>query len=152
MVQLSVLHSHEEWCWNEEMVDTLDGWESKNLEIMGTRNCAQRQVNLELFRANQIRMARKRFAENGGESVEYVVLHHIWRYMGKVLKQKRTRPTDQIMTNILMHVNPEWREQRSATALVLDPRIEAIWREGGLEWYTQTGTTCRRNGGSSRWW
>ena len=31
------LHSCESWSWNKEMVDTLHGWESRNLDVMSTR-------------------------------------------------------------------------------------------------------------------
>ena len=51
------------------MVDMLHGWESRNLDLMSSRR-AQTGMNLEWFRTNQIRRARQRFIEGGGENVE----------------------------------------------------------------------------------
>ena len=40
-----------------------------------------------------------------------LMLQRIWKYMRQVLEPKRTRSTDDVMRNILMRVNPEWKEQ-----------------------------------------
>ena len=50
------------------MVDSLRG-ESGNLT--SSRKWIKRGLSLEWFRASQIRMARKRFAEGGGECSEW---------------------------------------------------------------------------------
>ena len=41
---------------------------------------------------------------------------------GKFLDKKRNKETDRMMKNILKHANPEWREQRSTCAKILDPK------------------------------
>ena len=66
VVQSCILHSCESWSWNKEMVDTLHGWESRNLDLMSSRRWAQTGLSLEWFWANQIRKARRRFADGGG--------------------------------------------------------------------------------------
>ena len=33
VVQACILHSCESWSWTKELADTIDGWESRNLEI-----------------------------------------------------------------------------------------------------------------------
>ena len=76
----------------------------------------KRGLNWEWFRANQIRTARKRFAETGGENVEWLMLQHIWRYKEKIFDKDKTKQTDQMMRSILMHANPMWSEQRSTNA------------------------------------
>ena len=78
VVQPCVLHSCEGWSWNKEMVDSSHGWESRNLDLMSSRKWIKRGLSLEWFRATQIRMARKRFAEGCGESVEWLMLQRIW--------------------------------------------------------------------------
>ena len=78
VVQSCILHSCESWSWNKEMVDTLHGWESRNLDLMSSRRWAQTGLSLEWFRAYQIRKARKRFADRGEENIEYLVLQRIW--------------------------------------------------------------------------
>ena len=101
------------------MVDALHGWESRNLDLMSSRKWSEKSLNLEWFRANQIRKARKRFAERGGENIEYLVLHRIWSDKKKIF-DKRNKQTDQTMRNILTHANPECGEQRSTSARALD--------------------------------
>ena len=49
----------ESLSWNKEMVDTLHGWESRNLDLMSSRRWAQTGLSLECFWANQIRKAKK---------------------------------------------------------------------------------------------
>ena len=61
VVQPCILHSCEGWNWNKEMVDSLDGWESRNLDLMRSRKWIKRGLSLEWFRASQVRMARKSF-------------------------------------------------------------------------------------------
>ena len=90
VVQSCILHSCESWTWNKEMVDTLHGWESRNLDLMSSKRWAQTGLSLERFRANQIRKARQRFAEGGGENIEYLVLHKIWIYKEKILTRRGT--------------------------------------------------------------
>ena len=41
VVQSCILHSCESWSWNKEMVDTLHGWASRNLDLMSSRRWAQ---------------------------------------------------------------------------------------------------------------
>ena len=103
------------------MVDTLHGWESRNLDLMISRRWAQTGLSLECFRANQIRKARQRFAEGGGANIEHLALQRIWNYKENVFDKKRNKMTDRMMRNILTHANLEWREQRSICASILDP-------------------------------
>ena len=95
------------------MVDMLHGWECRNLDLMSSRRWAQTGMNLEWFRANQIRTARQRFIEGSAADLEL---------QGKFLDKKRNKETDRMMVNILKHANPEWREQRSTCAKILDPK------------------------------
>ena len=71
VVEACILHSGEGWRWTKELVDTLlHAWESRNLEVVATRNRKDEGISLELFQAYQICMARMRFAKNGGEEIE----------------------------------------------------------------------------------
>ena len=97
------------------MVDALRGWESRNLDLMSSRKWIDRGLSLEWIRTNQIRKARKRFAERGGESIECFVLQKVWGYEGKIFDRKRIKQTDQMMRSTLM--------QRSTGARVLDLKI-----------------------------
>ena len=106
VVQSSILHTCESWCCNKEMVDTLHGWESRNLDLMSSGRWTQNG-------ADQIRKARGRFAEGGVENLQYLVLQRIWSYKVKIFDKKRNKMTDKMMRNILTHANPEEREQRS---------------------------------------
>ena len=83
------------------MVDTLHGWERRHLDLMSTRKGVGRCLSLETFRTNQIRMARKRFAERG-EHVECLMLQRIWRSKEKFDK-KRTKHTE---SNDEKHLDP----------------------------------------------
>ena len=74
----------------KKMVDMLHGWESRNLDLMSSRR-AQRGMNLEWFRTNQIRRARQRLIEGGGENVESLVRQRIWNYKEKFLTRRETR-------------------------------------------------------------
>ena len=89
------------------MVDTLHGWESRNLDLMSSRRWAQMGLSLEWFRANQIRKARQRFAEGGRENIEYLVLQRIWSYEVKIFDKKRNKMTDKMTRNMLTRANPE---------------------------------------------
>ena len=102
------------------MEDTLHGWESRNLDLMSSGRWARTGLSLEWFRVNQIRQARQRFADGGGENIEYLVLERVWSYKEKIFDKKRNKMTDKMMRNILTHANPEWREQRSICARILD--------------------------------
>ena len=64
----------------------------------------------------------KRFAERGGENIEYVVLQRNWGYKEKISDKKRIKQTDQMMRSILMHAYPECSEQRSTSARASDPK------------------------------
>ena len=65
----------------------------------------------------------KRFVEGGGENIENLMLQRIWSFdKEKIFDKKRNNKTDRMMRNILTHANPEWREQRSTCARVLDPK------------------------------
>ena len=46
VVQSCILHSFESWSWNKELVDTLHGWESRNLDLMRSRRWAQSGLRL----------------------------------------------------------------------------------------------------------
>ena len=111
------------------------------------------KVNLELLRANQIRMATKRFAENGRENVEDLMPQRIWRFMRQLLEPKRTRSTDNLMKNILMHAIPECREQRTETALILDMknRSRTKRRRAGAV-YTNWDSLMTKWKDFNRWW
>ena len=122
VVHSCIVHSCESWSWNKKMVDTLHGWESRNLDLISSRRWAQTGLSLEWFRANQIRKASRRFADGGGEIIEYLVLQRIWSYKEKIFDKKRNKISDNMMRNILTHANPEWREQRSICARILDPK------------------------------
>ena len=89
------------------MVDVLHGRESRNLDLTSSRRWVQQEMSLEWFRAKQIRKARQRFAEGGGENIEYLVLQRIWSYKDKIFDKKRNKMTDKLMRNILTHANPE---------------------------------------------
>ena len=104
------------------MVDTLHGWESRNLDLMSSRRWDQTGLSLEWFWASQIRKASRRFADGGGENIEYLVLQRIWSYKETIFDKKRNKMTDKMMRNILTHANPEWREQRSICARILHPK------------------------------
>ena len=56
---------------------TVYGWDSRSLEVIGCRNWRNKLVSSELLRAVQIRMARKRFALNGGQDLEYLLLQRV---------------------------------------------------------------------------
>ena len=122
VVQSCTLHSCESWSWNKEIVDTLHGWESRNLDLMSSRRWARKGLSLEWFRANQIREARRRFAEGGGENIEQLVLQRIWSYKENIFDLERNKVSDKMMRSILTHANPEWREQRLICARILDPQ------------------------------
>ena len=78
VVQPCTLHSCTGWSWNKEMVGSFHGWERRNLDLMSSRKWIKRGLSSEWFRTNHIRMARKRFAEGGSESVEWLMLQQIW--------------------------------------------------------------------------
>ena len=77
VVQACMLHSGEGWTWTKELIDTFPGWESQNLEILGARNWKSKGISSKLFRTSQIRMARKRFAKDGGEGIQYLLVLRI---------------------------------------------------------------------------
>ena len=56
--------------------------------IMSSRKWIKRGLSLEWFRADQIRMARKRFAEGGGECIEWLTQHRIWSYNEKIFDKE----------------------------------------------------------------
>ena len=118
VVQSCILHSCESWSWNMEMVDTLHGWETRNLDLMSSRRWAQKGLSLEWFRANQIRQARKRFADRGEENIEFLVLQRIWSYKEKIFNKNRNKISDKMMRHTLTHAN----EQRSICARILVPK------------------------------
>ena len=121
VAQSCILHSCESWSWNKEVEDTLHAGESRKLDL-SLRRWAETGLSLEWFWANQIRKARKRFAEGGEENIEYLVLQRIWSYKEKTFDKKRNKMTDKMMRSILTHANPEWREQRSICARIVDPQ------------------------------
>ena len=135
------------------MVDTLHGWESRNLDLMSSRRWAQTGLSLEWFRANQIRKARRRFVEGGGEHIEYLVLQQIWSYKEKIFDKKRNKKTDRMMRNILTHANLELREQRSICARILDPKTQDRMkrRRAGVVHTTWDNLMMKWNG-TQTWW
>ena len=135
------------------MVDTLHGWERRNLDLMSSRRWAQTGLSLEWFRANQITKARQRFAKGGGEDIEYLVLQRIWSYKEKIFDKKMNKMTDKMMRNILTHAKLEWREQRSTSARVLDPKNQDRMRRrrSGVV-HTNWDNLMVKWSGSQRWW
>ena len=80
---------------------------------MCSRKRIKRGLSLDWFRVNQIRMARKRFTEGDGESIAWLMLQRIWcNREREYLTKERTKQTDQMVRDILRHVNPLWRDQR----------------------------------------
>ena len=79
-------------------------WESRKLEIKATPNWVKRKVKLKLF-------VPIRFGRLGNDSrrMEANVLTMMLQRR-QDLEPKRTRSTDDLMRNILMHANPEWKE------------------------------------------
>ena len=139
VVQSCILHSCESWSWNKEMVDTLHGWESRNLDLMSSRRWAQKGLSLEWFRANQIRQARKRFADRGGENIEFLVLQRIWSYKDKIFDKKRNKISDQ---NDEKHSDACESCMEGTSRSVpefLIPKIKTRCREEELEFFTQIG-------------
>ena len=108
VVQPCILHSCEGWSWNKQVVDALRGWESRDLDLTSSRKWIKRGLSLEWFRANEIRMARKRFAERGGDCIEWLMPQRIWWCKETIFDKKRTKQTDQMMRGILMHANKSW--------------------------------------------
>ena len=92
------------------MVDTLHGWEGRNLDFVSSRRWALTGLSLEWFRATQTRKARKRFADGGVVNIEYFVLQRILSYKEKIFDMKRNEMSDKMMRNILPHANPEWTQ------------------------------------------
>ena len=64
VVQPWILHSCEGWSWNKEMVDSLHGWESRNLDRNGSK-----EAELGIVSSESNQDARKKFAERGGECI-----------------------------------------------------------------------------------
>ena len=107
---------------------------------MNSRKWISRGLSFEWCRANQIRTARKRFAERGEGRIEWLMSQRIWGYKEKIFGRTRNKQTDQMMRNVLMHANPECSEQRSTTAEVPDPKISKQDVEEKLEWCIRVGT------------
>ena len=61
--------------------------------------------------------------------------------------------TDKMMRNILTHVNPEWKEQRSICARILDPKNQDRMkrRRAGVV-HTNWDNLMMKWSGSQRWW
>ena len=85
------------------MVDTLHGWESRNLDLMSARRWAQTGLSLEWYWANQVRKARQRFVEGRGENIQYF---RIWNYKEKIFDKKKNKTKDRMVRNILTHAKP----------------------------------------------
>ena len=151
--QSCILHPCESWSWNEEMVDTLHAWESRNLDLMSSRRCAQKGLSLEWFRAKPIWKAKQRFVEGGGENIEYLILQRIWNYKEKIYDKKRNKETDRMMRNILTHANPRWREQRSTCARILELENQDRMnrRRAGVV-HTNWGSLWMKWSGCQTWW
>ena len=49
-------------------------------------------------------------------------MQRIWSYKENILDKKRNKMTDKMMRSILTHAIPEWMEQRSICARILDPK------------------------------
>ena len=129
------------------------GWESRNLDLMSSRRWAQKGLSLEWFRVNQIRQVRQRFAEGGGANIEHLVLQRIWSYKEKILDKKRNKISDNMMRSILTQANPEWREQRSICARILDPKNQdkMTRRRAGVV-HTNWDNLMFKWANSQRWW
>ena len=125
-------------------MDSLHGWESRNLDLMSSTKCIKRGLSLEWFRTNQIRMAKKIFADRGGGCIEWLLLQRIWR---------TERGPEQMMRDNLRHVNPFWRDQRSTSARLLDPRNqnEMKRRRVGVA-HTTWDNFMTKGSGCQRWW
>ena len=108
---------------------------------------------MEWFRANQIRVARTRFAERGGECIEWLMLQRIWVYNEKIFDKKRTKQTDQMKRSILMHANLLWRDRRSTNARLLGPRNQNKMkrRRAGVV-HTNWDSLTTKWSGCQRWW
>ena len=64
-----------------------------------------------------------------------------------------TRQTDLMMKNVLMHANLEWREQRSAATLLLDPKNKnKMTRKRAGVVYTSWDSLMTRWSDLFRWW
>ena len=151
-MQPCILHSCEAWSLNKETVGSLHGWESRNLHLMSSRKWIKRGLFLEWFRANQIRMARKRFAEGGGESVEWLMPQRIWGFWEKIFHEKSTKQTGQMMREIPRHADPFWRDQRSTNARLLGPRNQKMKRRRASVVHTNWDSPMTRWSGCQRWW
>ena len=66
---------------------------------------------------------------------------------------KKNKETNRMMRNILTHANPEWREQRSICARVLDPRNQDRMkrRRAGVV-HTNWDNLWTKWSGNQRWW
>ena len=87
------------------------------------------------------------------EKIDYLVLQRIWSYKEKMFDKKRNKMTDKMMRNILTHANPEWREQRSICARILDPENQDRMkrRRAGVV-HTNWDNLMVKWSGSQRWW
>ena len=72
---------------------------------------------------------------------------------GKFLDKKRNKETDRMMENILKHANPEWREQRSTCAKILDPQNhDKVRRRRAGVVHTNWDNLWMKWTGCQRWW
>ena len=72
---------------------------------------------------------------------------------GKILDKKRNTETDRMMENILKHANPEWREQRSTCAKILDPQNhDKMKRRRAGVVHTNWDNVWMKWSGCQRWW
>ena len=123
------------------------------MDLMSSRRWAQMGLSLEWLRVNQIRQARKRFADRGGQNIEYLVLQRIWSYKEKIFDKKRNKISDSMMRSMLTQANPECREQRSICARILDPKNQDKMkrRRAGVV-HTNWDYLMFKWANSQRWW
>ena len=70
----------------------------------------------------------------------------------KIFDKKRNNMTDKMMRNIVTHANPEWSEQRSICARILDPKNQDRMkrRRAGVV-HTNWDNLMMKWNGSQRW-
>ena len=113
----------------------------------------QKRLELGMVPSESNQDVEKRFAERGGENVEWLMLQRIWRCKEKIFDKKKTKQTDQMMRSILIHANPMWKDQRLTNAKVLDPKNKSKMkrRRAGVV-HTNWDSLMTRWSGSQRWW
>ena len=107
---VSVLSTHAEERTSRR---TTCSFPSRCSETIGVRRWAGREISLVVHRVNQIRVARKRLRLHDGVMVELFLLKRRSNLGKHALVIQAVSCCTQ---------NPEWRKQRSTSALSFDPR------------------------------